>query len=815
MPALANTHLNFEFDANTALWSLRVPGREWPRLEGVRGGVQWRDAQGIRHKWEGRVREVGVASAQVEISPHGPLEVLTAVLTPAPQRLPITGFLGGNAQLQITLEFALPRQRPFLLWRFRIQNLSPQTITLHDTELAHIGSRFGPLQFSNNPSPNLQLHPEAQALAFFSNGYQSWSFTGALQAGMRHPLNRTKAFDGPKFFNLRNPVVDSLGHFTSDMFAVVGDNAHNVGLVLGFTAQREQFGVIESLLIDARAPFLRLTAHGDGVPLASGEARETDWAYVQFIEPNGPDPLTEYLDAVARENQARVPAHTPVGWCSWYHYFDKVTETDVIKNVAAIAQERERLPLDFVQIDDGFQAQVGDWFETKPTFTSGLSWLAEHIRQQGLTPGLWLAPFIVRSDAELNRLHPEWFLRDRNDRRVNAGLNWFRWCYALDPTHPGVREHTHRLIRTAVNEWGFPYLKLDFLYAAALPARRYNPHLTRAQAMRLALQDIRDAAGEETFLLGCGCPLGPAIGLMDGMRISTDVAPNWNPELFAPPVNRWLEDDLAFVSARNAIQNIVSRAALHRRWWLNDPDCLLVRDRDTRLTEAEVQTLASVIGLSGGMFLVSDDMSQLNPERHRYINALLPVLNARPRVPGWLSERVPNIITLPLNNSTGAWWVIGVFNWDDKPHTLTVDWAELGVEAGTYWCADFWAGTLKHVETALPLETDELPPHGVRLWALRRVPSLPLGEGAPPLPVASTFHFSQGGEIAAWEYHRQKLCFTVKLGRTATGTLHLALPAEPRTATVEGQVLFAERTPLGLYALTFTVHRSAEVQITF
>jgi hypothetical protein len=39
---------------------------------------------------------------------------------------------------------------------------------------------------------------------------------------------------------------------------------------------------------------------------------------------------------------------------------------------------------------------------------------------------------------------------------------------------------------------------------------------------------------------------------------------------------------------------------------------LLVGDRDTRLSEAEVRP-ASVIALSGGMLLVSDDMSRLRP----------------------------------------------------------------------------------------------------------------------------------------------------------------------------------------------------------
>jgi alpha-galactosidase len=138
---------------------------------------------------------------------------------------------------------------------------------------------------------------------------------------------------------------------------------------------------------------------------------------------------------VARENQARVPAHTPVGWCSWYHYFDKVTEADLLGNLDAIQVRRDRLPLDFVQLDGGYQAQVGDWFETKPTFAHGLRWLADQIRARGQVPGLWLAPYIVSSDAQLLRQHPAWFLRQPDGRLANAGYNWFRWCQALDPTH--------------------------------------------------------------------------------------------------------------------------------------------------------------------------------------------------------------------------------------------------------------------------------------------------------------------------------------------------------------------------------------------
>ncbi|MGQ0605140.1 MAG: alpha-galactosidase [Anaerolineales bacterium] len=794
MPGLSNSFLHFDFDPNTARWGLRTLNTEFPLLNGVRCGVRLRDSGG-RLKWDGRVRDVQLKESFQFDSAHGPLRTLTASLTPSLD--------SARCHFQLVLEFALPESQPFLLWRMQLENVGHQPFTLHDLNLAVIGSRFGSLI----PNPScLHLHPGAQHLAFFSNGYQSWSFTGALKAGMRSPLTRLRVLDGPKMFNLRNPMVDSLGHFTSDMFAAINDWAHNTGLVVGFLSQHEQFGHIETLLIDAGAPYLRLTAHGDGVPVLPGAERITDWAYVQFMQPQAEDPLGVYLDAAARENNARVPLRTPVGWCSWYHYYDRVTETDIVNNLSAMTRARERLPLDFVQVDDGFQAQVGDWFEAKPTFPRGLRWLAQQIRAHGHTPGLWLAPYIVRSDARLSEAQPEWFLCDERGDRVSAGFNWVRWCYALDPTHPGVREHTHQLIETAVNDWGFPYLKLDFLYAAALEGQRYDPSLTRAQAMRLALQDIRDAAGPETFLLGCGCPLGPAIGLVDGMRISTDVAPNWHPEFFSPMLNRWLETELGFVSARNAVQNIISRAPLHRRWWLNDPDCLLVRDEATKLTEAEVRCLATVIALSGGMFLVSDDMSRLNPERYRYIEALMPVLNVSARARDWLRDGTPNTLTMKMKNATGEWLLAGLFNWDDVPRARKLELADLGLEPGAYWVADFWGGAVHRLGSDVPLDSVSIPPHGAHLLALRRVT-------AGPALIASSFHFSQGGEVTQWSANGDMLRFTIELGRTAEGWVTLALPAAPYSITTEGQTLKATETGDGEYTLALTVRGSARVVV--
>jgi hypothetical protein len=53
---------------------------------------------------------------------------------------------------------------------------------------------------------------------------------------------------------------------------------------------------------------------------------------------------------------------------------------------------------------------------------------------------------------------------------------------------------------------------------------------------------------------------------------------------------------------------------MHRRFWLNDPDCLMLRTTATKLTANERHALAATIAASGGMLLISDDMALLGPQ---------------------------------------------------------------------------------------------------------------------------------------------------------------------------------------------------------
>jgi alpha-galactosidase len=134
--------------------------------------------------------------------------------------------------------------------------------------------------------------------------------------------------------------------------------------------------------------------------------------------------------------------------------------------------------------------------------------------------------------------------------------------------------------------------------------RRESSPLTRAQALRAGLQAVREGIGHDAFLLGCGCPFGPAVGVVDAMRASADVAPSWEPDIW------WAGLKETVPAARHAVMASVLRAPLHRRLWLNDPDCALLRPTDTSLTLDDRRALADTVAGTGAFTVVSDDLTR-------------------------------------------------------------------------------------------------------------------------------------------------------------------------------------------------------------
>ena len=175
------------------------------------------------------------------------------------------------------------------------------------------------------------------------------------------------------------------------------------------------------------------------------------------------------------------------------------------------------------------------------------------IRATGRRVGIWLAPFFVGADSAVAAQHPEWLTG-------GAGHNWRQDMRGLDLTHPGVREYLHGAVRRLA-DLGIDYFKLDFLYAGAVPARRRDD-VSGVAAYRSGLRLLRDAAGPDAYLVGCGAPILPSVGLVDAMRVSPDT------------FHEGGEDGSRGLRGR---MSLVARAWQQGRFWVNDPDCLVVR----------------------------------------------------------------------------------------------------------------------------------------------------------------------------------------------------------------------------------------------
>jgi alpha-galactosidase len=299
--------------------------------------------------------------------------------------------------------------------------------------------------------------------------------------------------------------------------------------------------------------------------------------------------LREYGELLRDYNKPQFKDWNPVGWSSWYYYFENLTWDDVLKNLKLA----KNYPFEVFQIDDSWQKDIGDW-QPKESFPS-LKEMAGTIRKFGFVPGIWLAPFSVSETSSIFKEHKDWLVKDDAGNPKVAYQNWGKNIYALDLSNPDVLDFIETLFKS-LKDSGFEYFKIDFLFAGAIPGKRYQ-NISPIRAYRLGMEKIRKTVSDN-FILGCGAPLLPSIGYVDGMRIGPDTAPYYDPKI---------PDNLG-PNAYSALRNTITRYFMNKKLWWNDPDCLLLRKTETNLTTNQKKMFAITAGMLDNMILVSDDL---------------------------------------------------------------------------------------------------------------------------------------------------------------------------------------------------------------
>lgn len=404
---------------------------------------------------------------------------------------------------------------------------------------------------------DIQVDP-SRALVY-EHGWQSWSPTAAYRLDERpaRPVSEARRVGNYRPDRTAPADVDGVISFSGEGLLAVdpgtGEGVHVFGA-------RSPDGPIASVHAESRGNRLVVSADGDG-----------DIGHLHLPESGDlQEALARWGDRFAAGATVPPLRPPPTVWCSWYHYFTRVSQADVEENLHAI--DELELAVDVVQIDDGYQAEIGDWLLLSDRFVS-LADVVTDIRRHGRRAGIWVAPFFLGERSATFAAHPDWAIAG-----ADPGTGWDQQLHALDVTHPAAEAYL-REVFGSLRALGIDYFKIDFLYAGAMGG---------IAAYRHGLRVIREAIGPDAYLLGCGAPILPSVGLVDAMRVGPDIAHHMEPE----------DGDLSQPSQRAAARNSRARAWQQGRFWVNDADCLVAGPHVERREEwAEV--VATCSGLRG------------------------------------------------------------------------------------------------------------------------------------------------------------------------------------------------------------------------
>ena len=414
------------------------------------------------------------------------------------------------------------------------------------------------------------------------------------------------------------------------------------------------------------------------LPLEAG----ADLASERLMLAAGPDyhdQLLAYGEAIRQLHHARVSSETPIGWWSWTAFYGAINEGETLANADWQAEHLLPLGYKYLQIDEGYQYARGEYTTTNAAqFPDGMRFVGNHISGNGLTFGVWTAPFEVTARAWVYEHHKDWLVHNAKGEPIPLGQVWRQKTdvlYALDTTHPAAQEYLRRTYRTLVREWGVRFIKLDFMDTTAIEGYRYRPNTTTLEAQRIGLQIIRDTVGDEVILDKDGSPMLSPVGLVDTGRISVDTGHS-------------------FQRTKDAAPGIAARFYMHRNFFVNDPDAFNTTGEFfsdfpkplPSLTLSAAEASIALSAVSGGMYEIGDDMLVLGSQDDRLALVKNSDLLNMAKI-GRASTPLDLMTYAPEDEQPSIFFlreslhqsILTVFNWTKTARSHTLKLADLGL----------------------------------------------------------------------------------------------------------------------------------------
>ncbi len=426
------------------------------------------------------------------------------------------------------------------------------------------------------------------AKAWLSNGFQSWSQSGALAIGPEPSEADTEA----ALAAFGDVETIRSGAELSWWYTVVGGGNWTILAAVLKPESQKAWAQVWRSPGEEDTVHLRLVSGGVGpqiiAPAGSTIVGESWFLSEGKLEQSQIDSMGTKLWQGSRSVQSRL-----LGWNSWYEFWDSTDEKHARANfgLAKTALDPLTAPAGrWLVIDDSWQNAWGDW-TPNGKFPSGLDNLAKDVKAQGWHFGVWLAPFLVSAKLPLVTQHPDWFLPGVSYLHLKNGE-----MKILDVTNPNAAAHLTGVIEQLAT-WGCEILKIDFLFAGLYEAPRFDGKSTPVQSYRAALQLIRDVANKHGIrLVAVGAPPVPTLEYADGWRSGTDIAV----ENFGPS---WpfLPNQLRAFAARIPYCQVIAC----------DVDPPILRT----LPSNEVDFGLWTVAFAAGGFFLSDNLEVLSPDR--------------------------------------------------------------------------------------------------------------------------------------------------------------------------------------------------------
>jgi hypothetical protein len=417
----------------------------------------------------------------------------------------------------------------------------------------------------------------------------------------------------------------------------------------------------------------------------------------------------------------------PAGWMTWYAVQFNACEKTVLENARFMKEHFADFGANVIWVDwEWYHSVFTDqtlppddinFFYPDPIrYPNGLGYIADEIRKLGQIPAIWIGPTNEPAPGAFIQNHPESMLAYRRS-----------WCGAwfFDLSHPDFLNEYLPAAIAQIKAWGYEAVKWDCLPISLQFADQYHeymsrPELTSEEALRMAVQKVRELLGEDYYMLSCSGDFDravtAAIDLFDGARIGGDIF-TW-PEFI-----------------HNFISRIYRFYSYHNTQIYCDPDNLVVRPEHN--TADEAVSRASFLTLLGLPVTLGDHLPDLPADRVDLLKRAMPALDAHPMdIREGVHDGKTIIANLAVNRPFEQWNVADILNLSEEETAITLDFSQdLHLSESEYLVFDYWNNTFLGV---LSHSVDlTLRPHASVVLSLHAAAN-------HPQIVSTSRHISQG-----------------------------------------------------------------------